>query len=262
MRTLFARSPDRRTEPSDATSLSAGRILSWGAFSAGALGLGHPELPNTPLSPKPPADSADTAGRAAQVAPPAPAGLMQRAQAFLPPMPAVPPQLAGLLPGGLIGGPGPVVGARPRRVDAPDRVDKPTQVEFDTQLTSERKRNKKEPFVYSITAAGWHSACLAVELDDSASLAASVIPGGTEREEGEGEEPVIDFHLARTAADHMTRNYLLRRADRDERPRTNATDATDELNGMTARVEQMRFDLAPTGAPSNPFGPTAPDARQ
>ncbi|GAA5885649.1 hypothetical protein JCM3774_002553 [Rhodotorula dairenensis] len=197
---------------------SSGRILSWGAYSSGALGLGHPDLPNTPLTvPSPPPPPPTTASTAtADAATPAP-GLVQRAQAFLPPMPATPAYLSSLLPGGLLGGPGPAIVPPRRHLNPPDRVDKPTEIIFDgeelssvapvdngdsssgtmtTTAAPAPAPMKRKKFVYSITAGGWHSGCLAVDLDSDAALAGSLSTASAGAEEAV-DPPVIDFDLAR-----------------------------------------------------------------
>ncbi|GAA5982091.1 hypothetical protein JCM10908_004734 [Rhodotorula pacifica] len=165
---------------------SSGRVLSWGAYSSGALGLGHPDLPDTPLTV--PAEQPVESPAA-----PSP-GFVQRAQAFLPPMPATPAYLASLLPGGSLGGPGPAVVPR-RHLNPPERVDKPTEIIFDGEEVSRAPGSvesastssasaapKRTNFVFSITAGGWHSGCLAVDLD-----------GADASTKQDAEEPIIDF---------------------------------------------------------------------
>ncbi|GAA5849559.1 hypothetical protein JCM8547_000497 [Rhodosporidiobolus lusitaniae] len=146
---------------------SNGRLYSWGAFSAGALGLGHPRLTNTPLSApisSPPPSSA--------AQPPAPTPLPRPVDPNRPPAqgfsrPQVQPQPPGLFPGFM------QPRAAARVPPPPERVDKPTRVRFhgeaaDAQEGGQEQQNKGK-FVYAIAAAGWHSGCLAVDLDRASS---------------------------------------------------------------------------------------------
>ncbi|GAA5885629.1 hypothetical protein JCM6882_007502 [Rhodosporidiobolus microsporus] len=134
---------------------SNGRLYSWGAYSAGALGLGHPQLSNTPLSaPHPPAgpSSADQPGQV---------GVLP----FPPPQQQPPALFPGFLP----------PRALPRPPPPPDRVDKPTRVRFHSESAdgSAAGTNTSGKFVYAVAAAGWHSGCLAVDLDADSSPAAA-----------------------------------------------------------------------------------------
>ncbi|GAA5925200.1 hypothetical protein JCM1841_004683 [Sporobolomyces salmonicolor] len=156
---------------------SSGHLYSWGAFSAGALGLGHPQLLNTPLSaPHPPAPPSSTE----QPLQPHP---MPR-----PVNPNHPP--AGQQPHPLFPG---FVPARPAGVipPPPPRVEKPTRVRFpgDDRLGDEAElehggEERQGKFVYAVTASGWHSGALAVDLSTSSSDQAT--PTATE-----AEEPII-----------------------------------------------------------------------
>lgn len=96
---------------------SSGQIYSWGAFSAGALGLGHPSLLNTPLS-------------------------------------AVPQVTA-------------VRGFNARQL--PPSVARPTLIQFpgdDNVDPAESQLRTQGKFVFHVTASGWSSGALAVELSD------------------------------------------------------------------------------------------------
>lgn len=128
-------------QSSQLTSLldPTGQLFSWGAYSAGALGLGHPQLLDTPLSaPWPPPAS-----------PRAPE-----------PSTNMPGRFPGFAPGRTIA----------RVPDAPEKVERPTLVRFagdakEALVGGERKKGK---FVFAITASGWHSGALAVEIAEEA----------------------------------------------------------------------------------------------
>ncbi|KAG0667110.1 hypothetical protein C6P46_002521 [Rhodotorula mucilaginosa] len=225
---------------------SNGRVYSWGAYSSGALGLGHPDLPNTPLAIPPPLPHEEPAAATPTAATPAP-GLVQRAQAFLPPMPATPAYLSSLLPGGLLGGPGPAVVPR-RHVNPPERVDKPTEIIFDGEgqlstvdggrggapgpASTPTTRTKRNKFVYSITAGGWHSGCLAVDLNpDEGSRAAAG---------AKVETPVIDCYPAQAVRSSPSGEAA---------PLTPATDAAGAgLGGINVRAGPFRIGFAGRGA--------------
>ncbi|KAI5478468.1 hypothetical protein MNV49_005109 [Pseudohyphozyma bogoriensis] len=144
---------------------SSGDVYAWGSFSNGALGLGHPQLIGTPLS--------------------APLGQPESAQApeparrtfFMPPMPAQ-------FPGFRNNNQQPIGRTPP----PPDRIDKPTKLTFpgdDTSKPEDRPSStstSEDPqpeystdslrssgkFVFQISASGWHSGCLAIDLSPSA----------------------------------------------------------------------------------------------
>ncbi|GAA5928330.1 hypothetical protein JCM10213_005709 [Rhodosporidiobolus nylandii] len=129
---------------------SSGQLYSWGAFSAGALGLGHPQLSNTPLSASPiaspssgPADQPQLRALPRVIDPP---------NAFPPAQRQPPPIFPGFLP------PRPA----PRPPPAPQRVEKPTRIRFEGEPADGDAGTGK--FVYAVAAAGWHSGCLAVDL--------------------------------------------------------------------------------------------------
>jgi SCF-associated factor 1 len=210
------------------------------------LGLGHPDLPNTPLAIPPPLPHEEPAAATPTAATPAP-GLVQRAQAFLPPMPATPAYLSSLLPGGLLGGPGPAVVPR-RHVNPPERVDKPTEIIFDGEgqlstvdggrggapgpASTPTTRTKRNKFVYSITAGGWHSGCLAVDLNpDEGSRAAAG---------AKVETPVIDCYPAQAVRSSPSGEAA---------PLTPATDAAGAgLGGINVRAGPFRIGFAGRGA--------------
>lgn len=219
---------------------STGRVYSWGAYSSGALGLGHPDLPNTSLAIPPPLPREEPA-TAPTSAIPAP-GLVQRAQAFLPPMPATPAYLSSLLPGGLLGGPGPAVVPR-RHVNPPERVDKPTEIIFDGEeistanggyagaASTPRTGPKRNKFVYSITAGGWHSGCLAVDLNLDEGLPAAA--------EEEVDMPVIDCYRASSARSSPSR----------EAPSTSTSDNSGTgFGGLNVHASPFRIGFAGRGA--------------
>lgn len=232
--------------------LSTGRVYSWGAYSSGALGLGHPDLPNTPLAIPPPQPHEEPGTASTAATPPSP-GFVQRAQAFFPPMPATPAYLSSLLPGGLLGGPGPAVVPR-RHVNPPERVDKPTEIIFDgeEQLCpaddgrghggapgpapeSPRTGPKRTKFVYSITAGGWHSGCLAVDhnLDDGS-------PADADPKE-QVEAPVIDCYPPQGARSSSPSG--------DAAPLTPAPDAIGVGPGrINVRASPFRIGFAGRGA--------------
>ncbi|BGP39721.1 hypothetical protein JCM10449v2_003672 [Rhodotorula kratochvilovae] len=170
---------------------SSGHLYSWGAYSAGALGLGHPQLPNTPLS-----------SAAANATPPAPEAQQPRPYSMpqisnptaqLPtPQPQAPyPLFPGFAP------------ARPAALveRPPERVEKPTRVRFAGELDGARETGR-ERFVYAVTAAGWHSGCLAVDASSSSTAGAAV-----------EEEPVIRLSRPPTAEEEMA--HLARAADEE-----------------------------------------------
>ncbi|ORY92523.1 regulator of chromosome condensation 1/beta-lactamase-inhibitor protein II [Leucosporidium creatinivorum] len=133
-----------------------GQLLAWGAYSSGALGLGHPQLLNTPLSaPWPP-----------------PAAARSPSSTALPPLP----------PQGDFRFPGFAPNREIARPSAPDKVESPMLVRFPgegaTILVGEGER-KEGKFVFAITASGWHSGALAVEIAEDGEDGAA-----TKEEEG------------------------------------------------------------------------------
>ena len=135
---------------------SNGRLRTWGQYSAGALGLGHPSLLNTPLThpslrspaPTPPAQSSS--------------------ESNLYPLPQITPRLPIA----------PVIHYRASEV-----VEKPTVVLFGKEAApvegqQENSRNTGK-FVVNATMSGWHAAAIAVEL------------GETEEEEEVVEEALV-----------------------------------------------------------------------
>ncbi|GJN89046.1 hypothetical protein Rhopal_002020-T1 [Rhodotorula paludigena] len=152
---------------------SSGRIYSWGAYSNGALGLGHPQLSGTPLS--------------------------------IPPVSAsqVPPQDAASIP--------PVPIQRP-----PERVDKPTRVRFPGETDgADAGEERRDKFVYSVTASGWHSGCLAVDTSSRASASGA-------------QEPLIPLD-ASTAAQAAEREFAELRRRQDE----------EQLNGSQSWMGRL-----------------------
>ncbi|GAA6007745.1 hypothetical protein JCM10207_004859 [Rhodosporidiobolus poonsookiae] len=136
---------------------SDGQLLSWGSFSAGALGLGHPQLSGTPLSaPYPP--PAPPAEQPAQ--PPPLPGL----PGAFPPAQRQPPALfPGFLP------PRPIVRPPP----PPQKVDNPTRIRFAGEEDAPAEGSSSEQrrkYVYAVAAGGWHSGCLAVDLSPRSAL--------------------------------------------------------------------------------------------
>lgn len=141
---------------------SSGECFSWGAFNSGALGLGHPALPNTPLSaitstslPPPPTAAAP------------PTGHYQMPGFFPFTVPSIrrPIQIA-------------VVQTPPRSVDNPTRVRFPDEkepgqsegkgegegdVEGEGEAEGERE-DKGRKFVFQISMGGSHSVALAITL--------------------------------------------------------------------------------------------------
>ncbi|GAA5904446.1 uncharacterized protein JCM6883_006494 [Sporobolomyces salmoneus] len=138
---------------------SSGELYSWGSYSAGALGLGHPVLSHTPLS-APPSSQPEPS-----VVPDRRPQLNNPNQ----PLPAPTRQGNPMFPG--FAAPRPVVN-RPR---APDRVENPTRIKFHGETEENRT------FVYAVTASGWHSGALAVNLDSSQGVTSA----------GGEEEPII-----------------------------------------------------------------------
>ncbi|KAL8283696.1 hypothetical protein RQP46_005491 [Phenoliferia psychrophenolica] len=125
---------------------ASGHLYSWGAYSSGALGLGHPQLLNTPLSaPTPSPPSPDVAPPAQPTPYPLPGFEPQQ------PLPVFPGLGHGLT------------------LPAPNRVDVPTLVRFAGEPPAEANDTNDAPrttgkFVFAVTASGWHSGALAVEL--------------------------------------------------------------------------------------------------
>ncbi|BGP24327.1 hypothetical protein JCM10295v2_003237 [Rhodotorula toruloides] len=141
---------------------SNGRLFSWGAYSAGALGLGHPQLANTPLS-LPPTGSELRASQP---------DVEERIRPH--PMPRIiRDDQFNRTRGGFHGVRAPTPAARPPQ--PPERVEKPTRIRFAGE-DDERNDETNQPrssgkFVYAVTASGWHSGCLAVELSRSSASA-------------------------------------------------------------------------------------------
>ncbi|GAA5966244.1 hypothetical protein JCM3765_002570 [Sporobolomyces pararoseus] len=128
---------------------SSGELFSWGAFSGGALGLGHPVLSRTPLSvTRSPSSRANEQG----VAP----DRMPQINNPNRPLQVTTCQTHPLFPGFAPNRP---IADRPR---APQRIDKPTRIRFHGD-ESEEEGNRT--FVYAVSASGWHSGALAVNLD-------------------------------------------------------------------------------------------------
>lgn len=115
----------------------AGQLLAWGAYSSGALGLGHPQLLNTPLSAPSPSPRSPTAAPTATQ----PTRNELRFPGFAPNREIVYPEA-------------------PSKVDSPMLVRFPGE-EASTMIEGEREKGK---FVFAITASGWHSGALAVEI--------------------------------------------------------------------------------------------------
>ena len=155
-------------------SYFAGHLYSWGAFSAGALGLGHPQLSDTPLSAPPPTPSSSTTEEGVQP------HRMPRALNPNQPLPAPTRQPHPMFPG--------FTAPRPtaRVLRAPQRVDRPTRIRFhgdDDEGSS--------TFVYAVCGSGWHSGALAVDLSTGAG--ASTV----QREE----EPIIKLKTSTAEQD-------------------------------------------------------------
>ncbi|KAK4055995.1 hypothetical protein OIO90_002990 [Microbotryomycetes sp. JL221] len=135
---------------------SDGHVLSWGSFSSGALGLGHPQLLDTPLS-----------------APATPATTSQQPTAEAPPRRAHQGQPGVRFPG--------FVRTRPiegRIPPPPDKIETPMLIRFpgddmkttvsDLSRSKEAESSRKKgKFVFEITASGWHSGALAVDVSDT-----------------------------------------------------------------------------------------------
>lgn len=180
------------------TRLTTGHLLSWGAYSAGALGLGHPQLANTPLS-SPAANAAPPSSAAAQEqsgrsSARAPYPMSQFGDAplqhplfpgFLPARPATPVQ-------------------RP-----PDRVEKPTRVRFHGELAGGGSETGRSTFVYAVAASGWHSGCLSVSSSTSTSASSSSTEASPLKD-----EPIIRLPR-RTEAAEQEMADLARAADEE-----------------------------------------------
>ena len=124
---------------------SDGRLRTWGQYSGGALGLGHPSLLNTPLT--------HPSLRSPAPTPP----VQSSSQSNLFPLPQITPRLPIA----------PVIHYR-----SPDSVAKPTVVLFGKE-PSPIEGNAAEPenrtsgkFVVSATMSGFHTAAIAVELGE------------------------------------------------------------------------------------------------
>ncbi|GAA6062144.1 hypothetical protein JCM10212_003179 [Sporobolomyces blumeae] len=157
---------------------SAGRLYSWGSFSRGALGLGHPVLSNTPLSAPPVRAPPATTGREEEGVRPHAMPRVHDPNRPLPPITRQPhPFFPGFIP------------ARPAAVPprAPNRVEKPTRVRFDGESSDDDddETERRHTFVYAVTASGWHSGALAVDLSNSSSAPT-----------GERDEPIIKLKRA------------------------------------------------------------------
>lgn len=95
----------------NAAVTAGGKLLTWGAYSNGALGLGEP----TELQPGTPGGFADHDARLLAIQ---------------------------------------------RRRGTPPAVDKPTEVRFD-----HGRKTPKEMFCFAVTAAGWHTGALVIDLE-------------------------------------------------------------------------------------------------
>lgn len=166
---------------------SSGQLLAWGAYSAGALGLGHPQLSNTPLSApseSPASTSEEQQGRRH------PNDNSFRFPGFARPRPAA------------------------RIPDPPERLEHPMMVRFpgdpepptvsvlddhgpgagSAEVSSSATSNKGK-FVFGITASGWHSGALAIDLSASDRL-------GSASKSVSAEGPHIRLHTPRPASDY------------------------------------------------------------
>ncbi|KAM0747268.1 RCC1/BLIP-II [Meredithblackwellia eburnea MCA 4105] len=147
---------------------SSGELFSWGAYSAGALGLGHPQLLNTPLSAPHP--------------PPRPSTSEPQQQPIAPfPMPTFnpfPPRPNPIFPGFTPGSQRAPIPPPPEKVDKPTRIIFPGENIKDVMVENEFPKSgrveverTKGKFVFAVTASGWHSGCLAVELEEEVARA-------------------------------------------------------------------------------------------
>ncbi|KAK4049027.1 hypothetical protein OIV83_004388 [Microbotryomycetes sp. JL201] len=154
---------------------SDGHVLSWGSFSSGALGLGHPQLSNTPLSVEQSHWSTSTSITAGNDVPPPrahPGEPGVRFPGFVRTRPVQP------LP------PPPDKVETPMLIRFPGDVDE-TLTELDVDLKKEGKRRTQGKFVFEVTAGGWHSGALAVEIgdggvDDDGPIIKSTLPVQTD----------------------------------------------------------------------------------
>ncbi|GAA5848397.1 hypothetical protein JCM9279_006554 [Rhodotorula babjevae] len=178
---------------------SSGHLLAWGAWSAGALGLGHPQLANTPLS-------------SPSAAPP-PRDSQQQPRPYPTPQFDDAPQPHPLFPGFLPARPAAPV-QRP-----PERVETPTRVRFHGELRGGMETGRSK-YVYAVTASGWHSGCLAVEASSSSSSSTSTSTSPTptrlddqDDDEQEQDDPMIRLHRRATAEQELA--DLARTADEE-----------------------------------------------
>ncbi|KPV75230.1 uncharacterized protein RHOBADRAFT_53234 [Rhodotorula graminis WP1] len=174
---------------------SSGHLFAWGAWSAGALGLGHPQLANTPLS--------------SPTAAPPPRDSQQQPRPY--PMPQfgdAPQQPHPLFPGFLPARPAAPV-QRP-----PERVDMPTRVRFHGELRGGTETGRAK-YVYAVAASGWHSGCLAVEASSSSpsSTSTTATRPDADDDDDEQEEPMIRLQRRATAEQEMA--DLARAADEE-----------------------------------------------
>ncbi|GAA5903797.1 hypothetical protein JCM8208_006582 [Rhodotorula glutinis] len=210
---------------------SSGHLLAWGAWSAGALGLGHPQLANTPLSSPtaalPPRDSQPH---------PLPYPMPQFGDAPLPH-----PLFPGLLP------------ARPAAPvqRPPERVETPTRVRFHGELRGGTETGKGK-FVYAVTASGWHSGCLAVDASSPSSTSTSTSTSATRLDDGgdeqEQEEPMIRLRRPATAEQELA--GLARAADEE------TLNGSRGWMGRLGAMGPFRVGFAGRGARGGGGGPT------
>lgn len=153
--------------------LVTGELFAWGSFSGGALGLGHPQLADTPLS-LTPSHPGRSQGEGSE-----PRHVHNPNQPLTTPTNRAPPPPHQAFPG-FAATPRPALNNRPR---APSRVERPIKVKFDggraNAAGSPSPSRARDSFVYAVTASGWHSGALAVDLDRSPPLQTSAVGRGT-----------------------------------------------------------------------------------
>ncbi|KAM0787403.1 hypothetical protein ACM66B_003487 [Microbotryomycetes sp. NB124-2] len=144
---------------------SDGYVLSWGSFSSGALGLGHPQLSNTPLSVTQSHWSAspsnqDDGNSQPRRAHPGEPGVRFPGFVRTRPVQPLPPPPEKVEDPMLVNFPGDVY---PNLKDLDEATANANENDQDEQGPRRRTKGK---FVFEIAAGGWHSGALAVELGD------------------------------------------------------------------------------------------------
>jgi SCF-associated factor 1 len=158
---------------------SSGRLYTWGAYSNGALGLGHPSLENTRLSsPRPPTSSSQRAPTSSVTTIPATATLPPQRIFTIPRLPRNPQILQP-----------PSTTTRPTRVVFPgESLDDEAVAQEDETVENDSEEGKERSgkFVFNFSCGGSHSGVLAIDLSED--VVEDIVDDCEEVEVEEGEE--------------------------------------------------------------------------